>query len=387
MKDFPAYWTTAEFTGQLASFGWLQEPRARTWDPTTRWQQLLTYSGPATTVNQAVSSIVATYQFKPFQMHMQPDGPNIRARIIYFSDDYDGMFPRDPLLTTWGLHVNIGSESVLWCKKTMWGLRNHPDLVRRVQVASLLYENALGPMTNTFWQNFQSPATNITALQNALFTRVVCEDAAGALIKDSGGGAGTFTPTTQELWYANQLYRLLCKGVTTVPQYQYVLRKTSVVFPKNKIGEITIGSDLRTNYQRIGYVHSFKALLIREPDLNDEAQYLLNTPQLPQFWWVKLPPHCDQTNDARWTVTQEYWGVEWFEPYLWPWETAPGETFNVANGEFDPNVFYDSVRTGDPYPPEITSAHQHGMKSSGNYQWPIAMQRAIFGGQIDLKDL
>lgn len=386
MNLFPGYWTTAEFSGQLGALGWIQEPRVRTWDPTTRWQQMLTYSGPATNTELATGVIVGDYQSKPFQLSMQPEGPNVRLRVVYYSDDYAGFYPRDPLLTTWGLHANLGTESVLWCKKTMWAFREFPDLVRRVQVASLLYENALGPMTNTFWQNFKAPTTDMTALQNALFTRAACEDANGALIQQ----VNPFTPGTSAapsdctLWYANQLYRLLCKGVTSVPQFQYALRKTSVVFPRNKFGNVTIGSDFRTSYHRIGYAFSYNALVQSEPGLTDEMQQLLNVPSLPRFWWVKIPPSIDQTNDSRWMITQEFWGVEWFEPYLWPWVSVPGETFDTTNGQFDPTVFYDSVRTGDPIPSGVTL---RGAKTAGCYQWPAAAQNAIFGNQDGTENL
>jgi len=386
MITFPGYWTTATFVNQIGGYGWVQEPRMRTWDPTTRWQQMLMYSGPADNVETVLAIIVGDYQNKPFQVHLQPEGPLIRMRIVYYSDDYAGLYPRDPLLTTWGLHANLGTESVLWCKKTMWAFREFPDMIRRIQVASLLYENALGPMTNTFWQNFQAPTTDMTALQNALFTRAACEDVSGNLITQANPITGaSSTPSTATLWYANQLYRLLCKGVTSVPQFQYTLRKTSVVFPRNKFGNVTIGSDFKASYWRVGYAFSYNALIESEPGLNDDMQQLLDVPSLPRFWWIKTPPNIDQTNDSRWMIHQEFWAVEWFEPYIWPWVISPGETFNVAAGQFDPRVFYDSMRTNDPLPVGITL---RGTKADATcIQWPKVAQDAIFGNQPGTEDL
>lgn len=384
MTLLPGYWTTAEFTGQLGAIGWIQEPRARQWDCTTRWQQMLAYSGPASSVQSAFGIIVGDAQFKPLQFHMQPDGPNIRMRIVYYSDDYEGLYPRDPLLVTWGLNANIGTESVLWSKKTLFALQNCPDLLRRVQIGSLIYENVLNPMTNAFWQTVARPPKDMTSLQNSVFT-VCAEKSAGTLMTSVNPVTNaTYTPTTTELWYASQLYRLLCKGVTSVPQFQYALRKTSIVFPRNKLWGVTIGTDIKASYWKVGYAFSYNALVASEPQLNDDMQQILDVSSLPRFWWIKTPPTLDQTNDSRWMVTQEFWGVEWFEPYLWPWVTTPGETFDSANGQFDPTVFYDSARAGDPIESGYTL---RGEKPAGAYQWPKWMQDAIYGSQAGSQNL
>ena len=113
MVTFPAYWATAAFTDQIAALGWTESPQRRTWDPTTRFQQVREYKGPTTTVREFGQLLVSNNLFKPFQLAITPDGPNSIFTITFYSDDYDGLYPRDPILTTWSLGSNRGNQSVL----------------------------------------------------------------------------------------------------------------------------------------------------------------------------------------------------------------------------------------------------------------------------------
>lgn len=378
---FPAYWANDAIAGTMAALGWVQEPRRRTWDPTSNWQQTLTYTGPSSTLVDFGNILVGDKGLKPFQLAIQPEGPNSRMTVVYYSNDFEGLMPRDPILTTWELDSNIGNESVLWGMKTLWMFRSYPDIVRRIQVAVALYENALGPLTNTYWQNASLPTScvDITAMQNSLFNKIVATKPDGTpLIPVSDTNAGCI------LWHANQLYRMLLKGVTVSPRFDFVLRKTSVVFPKTRFGDAVVGSDVSASFWRVGYMLSYKALLLSEPGLSGDMQSLLQAGTLPRFWWWKQAPRVTQTSDSRFTVVQEFTGRAAFEPWTIPWVTAPGETFTT--GQFSPSRDYDSVIGTDPMP--AGGGDPLGVKpSSGCYQWTREVQEAVYGNQGDFEDL
>ena len=376
MVTFPAYWTTTAFTDSLGLIGWVEGPRARTWDPTSRWQQNRVFTGPTQYVTDFGNILVGDYQFKPFQLSIMPEGPNSTVRVTFYSDDFDGLYPRDPILTTWGLSTNRGNESVLWSKKTLFTFNVPPwtEIPRRIQVAQALYENMYGPMTASYWKTASlGTSLDLTQLMNSLFNDVV-----------AAGLPNTTTDDKDKLWKAQQLFRLVLKGVTVAPRFEYVLRKTSIVFPRSKIGDTVIGSDIQTSYYRTGYMWSYKALVTMEPDMNSDTAVLLNANTMPRFWWFKQSPIVEQTSDSRWAVVQEYVGVEAFEPYIFPWVTAPGESF--ATGQFDPSVWVDAPSgTTEEMPPGKPVVL--GVKDAANHQWTVAMQDAIFGNQAGTTDL
>ena len=389
MKVFAGYWTTAEFTDPLGKIGWVRGQKSRNWDPTSNWQQIVRYSGPTDTFNEFGNILVGDYQFKPFQMNVVPEGPITNVTITYYSDDADGLYPRDPIRTTWSVGSNMGNESILWCKKTLYAFKDCPEAIRRVQIAVDVYNGTLGPLTNTYWQSAKLGTTqNLTGLMNALFNDLVAGKASdGSQLRNLDGT--TASDTT--LWYAAQLYRALLKGVTTVPRFEYVLTKTSIVFPRSKIGDAVIGSDISASHYRCGYAFSYNALLESEPELTKETQSLLNYPDMPRFWWWKCAPIVDETSDSRWTVVQQFRGFETFEPLTIPWLTAVGET--ISSDRFDPALWYDSPRgnlEGGKYiemPDSRSTEAPLGVKPVGAYQWPAAMQNAIFGNQSGTIDI
>lgn len=389
MKTFAGYWTTAEFTDPLGLLGWTKGPTSRNWNPTSRWEQTVRFSGPTETFNDFGNILCGDWGFKPFQLSEVKEGPVSHVTIVYYSDDSDGAYPRDPILTTWSLGSSVGNESILWAKKTVFALQYCPEAVRRVQVAVDVYNGTLGPLTNTYWQNAKLGTTqSLTGLMNALFNDLVAgSDADGSRLRRVDGSYAT----DEDLWHAAQLYRQILSGVTVVPRFEYVLRKTSVVFPRSKIGDSVIGSDMAASHFRVGYMFSYNGLLQHEPELSGQTQLLLNYPSMPRFWWWKNPPYVDETSDSRWTVTQEFRGFEAFSPYAFPWVTADNETF--PTGYFDPTLWYDSPRgitEAGLYvemPSNRSSEAPKGTKPGGSHQWPVAMQQAIYGNQDGVVDL
>jgi hypothetical protein len=385
MITFPSYWTTQEFTEGISGLGYVEEPIQKTFDPTMCWQQIRTFSGPMVQFKQFWVLLTGDHGHKPFQASLQPDGPNIRTSVVFYSNDYDGLQVRDPLLTTWGMTCNRGNEPIVSCRKATWAFRNCPDVIRKVQVAVALWQNVLSPMTNTFWKSLEGtqPYT-ITQLQNQIFAAVVCLKAGGStdLETYTAKDGSVYTPTVEDLWHAAQMFRMLCKGVTSFPTYQYVLHKTSICFPNIAVEGVSLGSDMRASYDRVGYAFSTVALRERETLLTSDIASLLDVDRFPRFWWVKQPPIIEQTSDGRWNVRQEWWGYEWFEPWIYPWVTGEGEV--IVDPVFDPSKYYDSPRENDPIPASKTL---YGVKDGTCVQWPKELQDAIYGNQDGTTDI
>lgn len=388
MVTLPGYWTTDAFTDPLGLLGWVKGPTQKAWEPTTRFQQVLSFSGPTAQFNDFITILCGNFQLKPFQMTVSPEGPNSNVRIVYYSDDADGLYPRDPILETYSLLTNVGTESLLWTKKTVMAFMECPDIVRRIQVAVQMFQDSVSPASTNYWAATSLPTSaDLTQLMNALF-----EDCVVKGLRYVDGTAVDPITAGCMLWRAQQLYRSLLKGVTTCDRVEFVIRKVSTVFPRNLFNGQMIGSDLRSSYYRCQYMFSYQALLESEPNLNSDTQALLNYAQLPRFWWWKMPPNVEQTNDGRWMVAQEFRGFEVFETYVHPWVMAKGET--IPSGRFDPSTFYDSpsgYRDGDGKYVEMPPTKQYapsGVKPvSGCYQWPKSMQEAIWGNQGDMEDM
>jgi hypothetical protein len=370
MVTFSGYWTSAAFTDRYGQIGWVEEPRKRTWDTTRRWCQIWTWCGPSDYTETFLNLLSSSDQHtsKAYQRTVICEGPTTRVAATWYSDDYDGRLARDPLITTWSMSKNVGSQSILYSDKSRYLFNPvNGNLLVRIAVAAQAFKAAVASQQQQLATTGRRPRVGLVQLMNDCFTDFVVTD-------PTSGVVYTDLATTNMQWHASQLYRLICRGVTTSPFSQYVLTKTQVCFPPATLESgAQIGTGVRTSYERIFYAFSTKALQIHEPELNDQFASLLSVGQFPITWWVKQPPDVQQTSDSRWQIVQHYYGVRQFEPFITPWVKAPSETF--VTGQFDPGTWSDSPASG-----EANTNGLYGVKDGTCVQWSTALQSDIFGG-------
>lgn len=378
MIAFAGRWTTAEFVDQFGALGWTEEPRRRTWDTTRRWNQIWTWSGPSENTKTFLA-LLASNQYpssKAFQVACASEGPLTKVSAIWYSDDYDGLIVRDPLITTWTMTKNVGSQSILHSDKARHLFSpSNGNLLMRIAQAAQSYRNAIASQQQQLATIGRRPTKSPVKLLNDFFKDFVVTDIeTGAVYADMSSECLR--------WKAAQLYRMICRGVTSSPFSQYVLTKTQVCFPPAVIESgAQIGSSVKASYEKVFYAFSTAALKNYEPELNDQFASLLATGQFPITWWIKQPPDVQQTSDSRWQIVQHWYGVRQFEPFVTPWVRAPGETFNLAD-QFDPATWADAPVGTEPF-----SDIQYGKKPAGCYQWDTDLQTAVFGSNQTYENL
>jgi hypothetical protein len=392
MIAFPGYWTTAQFTDAYGLLGWVEQPRRRTWDPNRLWVQMRTWSGPTDNTKAFIALLEtspADGAGKAFQLGVTSDGPISEVAATWYSDDYDGLLPRSALITTWSMSKNVGTQSILEHAKSINLFRGplKKTLLLRIGAAANMFRYGLAAQEQDLATTQRYPKWGMIKMLNTFFATFVLFD------RDAVGGKGLmYADVDGDLplqWQACQLYRLICRGETTAPMANYVLSKTQVGFPKAVLmSGASIGGGIETNYDRIFYAYSTKALLDAEPTLGTDMASLLKVGQFPIMWWVKQPPDVQQTSDARWQIIQHWYAVKQFTPYHTPWVTAPGETFTIP-GQFNPNSWDDGAAANEPVEPEYSlSGQPYGRKPPFEcYQWSANLQRAIFGGNQTYQNL
>lgn len=379
MVTFAGYWTTAEFVDRLGQIGWIEEPRKRTWDTTRRWCQIWSWTGPSDYTERFLELLASTDQptSKAYQRTVVCEGPLSRVAATWYSDDYDGKLARDPLITTWSMSKNVGSQSILYCDKSrhLFNPKNG-NLLVRIAVAAQAFRAAVSSQQQQLATTGRRPRIGVVQLMNDCFTDfVVTDPTTGTVYSD-------LLLSANLRWHAAQLYRMICRGVTSAPFSQYVLTKTQVCFPPATIeGGAQIGTGVKLSYERIFYAFSTNALKDKEPELNDQFAALLAVGQFPITWWIKQPPDVQQTSDSRWQIVQHYYGVRQFEPFITPWVKTPSEVFNLPN-QFDPSTWSDAPVAGEPCTTKL-----YGVKDGTCQQWTIALQEAIFGKNQTYTDL
>lgn len=395
MVSYAGYWVTAAFTNAIGLIGWVCEPKSQTFDTTRRWTQMWTWSGPEGYLKAFLNLLVAPggENKKPYQLTVRREGPICRVSAMWYSDDLDGLLVRDPLTTTWSMVKNEGTISLLNAPKTR-ALFNGTtkNVLHRVVVASKVYQNAIMSQAANLAQYARAPRASATKIQNDVFSWfVVLDPETNARHADCPNDAtGNAT-----LWHAAQLYRLLCSGVTTAPYQWYVLRKTQIAFPSATFEGVQFGSNVGANYQKVNYAFSRQAMFENEPELNDQFASLMKVGTLPRYWWIKKPPQVDQTNDSRWIICQEFYGVEQFEPWIYPWvtgksETIPSGVFNPALEAYTMTPVAGELFTADNIPSADLAKMPYGQNagvSLGAKQWSATLQAAVFGDKQTYIDL
>jgi hypothetical protein len=105
---------------------------------------------------------------------------------------------------------------------------------------------------------------------------------------------------------AISLTKLMIRNIDTVPQSQYVLRKTETV---------TNATQLAVSHTYVTRFYTYNSLVATETTL--PAAALLGLSGLQSLYWLKKTPTVEYTQQGRFTLAQEYWGAVTFETLIY----------------------------------------------------------------------
>jgi hypothetical protein len=98
----------------------------------------------------------------------------------------------------------------------------------------------------------------------------------------------------------------LARGIEAYPCSQFVLRKTETVYRSTSI---------RPSYQNLNRLFSYSGLLTYEPTLASED--LIASADLVSLYWLKRSPTVEPSQRGQLEITQEYWGVESYDSWIY----------------------------------------------------------------------
>lgn len=115
-----------------------------------------------------------------------------------------------------------------------------------------------------------------------------------------------FVLTPDQLVIAQALYARLMRRIDTFRVSQYVLRKVQTVIAQ---------SQLKAAHENVNRYFDHGKLVATEPTL--PAAALIDAAGLTQYFWIKKTPVVDSTNRGQFQISQEYWGFESIDPFVY----------------------------------------------------------------------
>ncbi len=243
------------------------------------WSTTLTYRGAPNKLNQFLSEIVVVgLVFGGITgLRISPDGPYTNVEVTFAHSPYNpNPAGADPIARTWTLTGNMVEQDI----------ENHPRI-----------QDGFTFGGKTFQGLYTFTTTQMIEFRKQLEKMLI------------GETEFRFAPNTIE----SVIFGLKCRGETSFQTPQYALKKTDTVFSKTQLVAI---------HENVSKIHNYHDLVVAEPTL--PAAGLIDPINMARakihqkpLNWLKMAPEVDNVASGRYQISQEYWGIPHFNPYMY----------------------------------------------------------------------
>lgn len=235
-----------------------EQPRRRRWNTTNGWHLIRTWRGAKTNLNLFIQNLLPPGSI---EVEVEERGASATVRATYGVEaghGTGGTQIADPINRNWEL-ISNDVEISLWAMPKVATLlaAKTPDELREIR---RLMNQALD---GEIWISFAEP---------------ILDD----------------------------LYKRLAAGIETKFETQYVLRKVETV---------TTATALTVSHSNVGLMHTYAQLIASETTL--PGAVLIQPGELDHLFWLKRAPQNHPTSRGNREITQEYWGFEAYDPWIY----------------------------------------------------------------------
>jgi len=259
--------------------GPVEIPSLRSWDPRTGWTITRRWRGTPSTV----AVLEAQLRTAGLRTSLEPSEDNAYATLSAQYGAEESQPPTEPLSDTWAL---VGND----LEKSLW---NHPRIL-----AELL----------------RIPDADLDKQQEIALVRAEVDALIRAEQEVTHADGSIYTLTIQHILLVHianlgldaQVFRglisALVRGEEAFTVSQWVLRHTLV---------IAANSSIKPSLANVGRVYPTDQLRAVEA-IPNTIRF-----DLPLGVWLKRTPTIEQTSADKWTITQEFWHAEQYDPFIY----------------------------------------------------------------------
>lgn len=265
------------YAGSIAP---VEIPGPKIWDPRSGWQNSRRWRGEPTLIALLADQAKAAGA----RVELNPDesGAYSTVTVVY---GVDGTQPPEvPLVDQWSLQGN-DLEKDLWTKpeiKTQLDRVTGEDSYHKVGKLRRLIE-AVGSGEE---EEVPNPATTDAVVVPTI-----------QAVRDACAALGSLDPLPFIAYIKSRM-----AGVEVFTVSQWVLSHVLI---------IAANSTIRPSLVNVGRVYTTEMLRAVEA-IPATIKF-----DLASGWWLKRTPTVEQTAADKWTITQEYWHTDTFDPFVY----------------------------------------------------------------------
>lgn len=269
----------------VGNLGPVELPSSRSYDVRTGWTVVRRFRGQA----DQIQALALVHKRAGARIEVSPDEDGQWWTLLstYGADDSDAV--DGTLSDTWTLTGND-------LEKSIW---EHP-MITKVSHADVDPTSEDAVAKAGYWRDFHASVNAFVEGKREI------ETDNGSLVKLSmkgliASGALLTLPKSTVV----RLVACLLRGVESWPVSQWVLRHNVVVGPESRV---------RPSLANIGRIFTTAQLRLAErvPVLPKALHF-----DLPAGVWLKRTPSMEQSGIGKWTITQEWWHADSYDPFVY----------------------------------------------------------------------